>query len=64
MVGLQSTYADFVASSPGDDDAKRVATIAKARELIASLETPLESIIWMAWAEVCALLIKSLTSSP
>ena len=30
----------------------REALIAKARSLITSLETPVEAITWMAWAEV------------
>ena len=55
MDALQSGYNDLMSSSQEDVDAARVATIAKARDLIATLETPLESIIWMAWAEVCIL---------
>lgn len=53
MDALQSGYNDLMSSSQEEVDAARVATIAKARDLIAILETPLESIIWMAWAEVC-----------
>ena len=30
----------------------RTELIARARSLISALETPIESIIWMAWAEV------------
>lgn len=52
MDALQHGYNDFMSSSQEDFDAARLATITKARDLIASLETPLESIIWMAWAEV------------
>ncbi len=52
MDALQSGYNDLMSSSQEDLDVARLATIAKARDLIASLETPLESIIWMAWAEV------------
>ena len=52
MDALQSSYNDLLSSSQEDVNVKRVATIAKARDLIATLETPLESIIWMAWAEV------------
>ncbi len=52
MDALQSGYNDLMSSSQEDLDVARVATIARARDLIASLETPLESIIWMAWAEV------------
>ncbi len=52
MNALQSGFNDLVSSSPEGVDAARVATISKARDLIATLETPLESIIWMAWAEV------------
>ena len=52
MDALQSSYNDLMSGSQEEVDAKRVATIAKARDLIATLETPLESIIWMAWAEV------------
>lgn len=55
MDALQSGYNELVSSGPKDRDAARVATIARARDLIATLETPLESIIWMAWAEVCIL---------
>ena len=36
----------------GQDVAARVSLIARARSLIASLETPIESVTWMAWAEV------------
>ena len=36
----------------GQDVAVRVSLIARARALIASLETPMESVTWMAWAEV------------
>lgn len=53
MDALQTGYNDLMSSSQEDLDAARLATIAKARDFIASLETPLESIIWMAWAEVC-----------
>lgn len=52
MDALQTGYNDLMSSSQEDLDAARLATIAKVRDLIASLETPLESIIWMAWAEV------------
>jgi len=52
MDALQTGYNDLMSSSQEDLDAARLATIAKARDFIASLETPLESIIWMAWAEV------------
>lgn len=52
MEALQSVYNEFVSGGPEGKDTARVAVIAKARDLIASLETPLESIIWMAWAEV------------
>ena len=38
--------------SKGQDGA-RTELITKARSLIAALETPIETIIWMAWAEVC-----------
>lgn len=33
--------------------ATRRELIAKARSLIAYLETPAEAVTWMAWAEVC-----------
>ena len=56
MDALQSSYNDIRCSNREDVDKARVTTIAKARDLIATLETPLESIIWMAWAEVCILL--------
>ncbi len=60
MDALQSGYDEFMSSGLEDKDAARVATIAKARDLIATLETPLESIIWMAWAEVCILPSKAI----
>ena len=52
MEALQSSYNDLTSGSQEKVDAVRLTTIAKARDLIATLETPLESIIWMAWAEV------------
>ncbi|MCJ1398246.1 hypothetical protein MMC11_001443 [Xylographa trunciseda] len=51
MNSLQSAYEQFVAGSHDGADTARVDLIAKAHDLIAALETPLESIIWMAWAE-------------
>ena len=52
MLSLQSVYNQVLSSGHDGADKARVAMIAKARDLIAALETPLESIIWMAWAEV------------
>ena len=52
MDALKSAHSDLMSGSRGDMNANRVDTISKARDLIATLETPLESIIWMAWAEV------------
>ena len=52
MNSLQSVYDQILSGSHDGADKARVALIAKARDLIAALETPLESIIWMACAEV------------
>ena len=55
MEKLQSIYKDQKSSSSSQDQVNeeaRQAMIATARDLITSLETPLESILWMAWAEV------------
>ena len=60
MDALQSSYSAFVSSNSDSSEKHRVTTVAKARDLIASLETPLESIIYMAWAEVFVLLIPTL----
>ncbi|MCJ1385013.1 hypothetical protein MMC17_008131 [Xylographa soralifera] len=51
MDSLQSVYGQFLSGHHDGADKARVALIATARDLIAALETPLESIIWMAWAE-------------
>ena len=40
-------------------NAARTGLIAKARSLIAALESPVESITWMAWAEVRIIFHKS-----
>ena len=48
MDALRTSYEKLVSSSQENVNAERVTTIAKARDLIASLETPMESIIWMA----------------
>ena len=53
MDALRASYEKLVSSSQENVNVERVATIAKARDLIATFETPMESIIWMAWAEVC-----------
>ena len=52
---LQSIYKDQMASSSSQEqinEKTRQAIIATARDLTTSSETPLESILWMAWAEV------------
>ena len=45
MNSLQSVYEQFMSGSRDGTDTVRVDLIAKARDLIAALETPLESII-------------------
>ena len=52
MEKLQSIYKEQMSGSQEQVNEARLAMIATARDLITSLETPLESIIWMAWAEV------------
>ena len=52
---LQSIYQDQISGSHSHEtinEEARLAMKAIARDLISSLETPLESILWMAWAEV------------
>ena len=53
MEKLQSIYKEQMSgSSQAQVNEARLAMIATARDLITSLETPLESIIWMARPEV------------
>ena len=52
MEKLQSIYKEQMSGSQEQANEARLAMIATARDLITSLETPIESIIWMAWAEV------------
>ena len=52
MGKLQSIYQEQMSGSKEQVNQARLAMIATARDLITSLEAPLESIIWMAWAEV------------
>ena len=56
MEKLQSIYQEHISRGSSSlehiNEEARQAMIATARDLIASLETPLESILWMSWAEV------------
>ncbi|MCJ1476775.1 hypothetical protein MMC13_005444 [Lambiella insularis] len=51
MESFQLVYNRVSSDSQVEADKARMAMIAQARDFIAALETPLESIIWMAWAE-------------
>ena len=53
MEKLQSLYRERMSGNQEQVNEARLAMVATARDLITSLETPLESILWMAWAEVC-----------
>ena len=56
MQKLESVYQEQISRSSSSqeqiDESARQAMIATARDLTTSLETPLESILWMSWAGV------------
>ena len=63
VVGISSLIDEIVAQGKAltqDEAGARERLIVKARELISGLETPVEMVTWIAWAEVRTLPTSSL----